>query len=67
MELLAVELIQSLLDVLPDNIEHTEECWDQCWNTLNNDAQVQVTRARMEATDYLEGNEIRGIDASKRQ
>ena len=46
-------IIQKLLDALPDS-HHESECWEWCWNELNEDAQEYVKRARGLGQEYLE-------------
>jgi len=40
-----IEVINELLNHLPDS-EHTNECWDWCWEELNDNEQVRVKEAR---------------------
>jgi hypothetical protein len=51
----AVRVIRLLCDYLPD-AEQPEECWDWCWNELNDDAQEAVKNARGEAEAFLSAN-----------
>jgi len=51
----AVRVIRLLCDHLPD-AEQPGECWDWCWNKLNDDAQEAVKNARGEAEAFLSVN-----------
>ena len=50
-----IEIVKTLLDVLPDSRHDDANCWIWCWNELDGDAQEQVKQARALGQNYLDG------------
>ena len=60
------EIINKLLSVLPDSHTGSEDgnCWDWCWNELNDSAQDEVKEARKLANEFINGKqEIESIQS----
>lgn len=47
------EIIQLLLNHLPDSIHYHDESWDWCWNELGDDAQEAVKIVRRTAWEFI--------------
>ena len=48
-----VDIIQELLDALPDSAVPFAPDWDWCWNELNEDSQAHVKSVRERATAHI--------------
>ncbi len=51
----ALEIINILLDHLPDSVHSDDESWDWCWNELSGNAQEEVKQVREAALNFLKG------------
>ena len=49
------EIIKELLNHLPDSI-HQNNCWDWCWQELDDEAQEKIKSVRKRAKLILESN-----------
>uniref|UniRef100_A0A6M3KUX0 Uncharacterized protein n=1 Tax=viral metagenome TaxID=1070528 RepID=A0A6M3KUX0_9ZZZZ len=50
------QLIEDLLNHLPDN----NECWGWCWDELNDEAQKDIKRLRRKANLFLVCYDLKG-------
>ncbi len=57
---LAMRLIDELLNCLPDADSQKSDCWERCWDELDDEAQSSVKSIRMKASDFLK--ELRAGD-----
>lgn len=48
-----VDIIQSLLDVLPDNTVQNDYDWDEAWDSLRVGSQERVVQVRERATNFI--------------
>ena len=59
------DTIRMLLSLLPDS-HHINNCWNWCWDELNEDAQDAVKNGRNEANKVLANiNRIGGVNDTK--
>jgi hypothetical protein len=47
------ELVETLLNALPDSDHPEDETWNWAWDQLSDDAQEAVKKARMAASSVL--------------